>query len=217
MPGFATLPIAEVLRKASGGPSFATQPKDGSNGPTPDPDPGVEYAATTQPTVEVAAASPEVNDLDHAFQVAKVKHGLQDRTELTAALAEGHVRSVVKVRSMVTTFPDYLLATVVGRGGLKGVAMFTLADPSHPEFAGMTYSDEALPRYPLVSASDARRLLRTSGVVASGEPTLVWGWSAETNSPYYPMWQVNTKSGTRFITSTGNVIADPEFQAPLAR
>ena len=55
-----------------------------------------------------------------------------------------------------------------------------------------------------------------AGLVVAGEPTLVWGWSAETNSPYYPMWRTVTTSGVRYVTSTGSVLEDPEFQAPLA-
>jgi hypothetical protein len=91
--------------------------------------------------------------------------------------------------------------------------MFTLGDPSHPEFAGMTFSDEAMAQYPLVNGADARSAIINRGLRLTGKPELVWGWSVTTNSPYFPMWKVNTSSGTRYVTSMGQVIEDPELQA----
>lgn len=91
--------------------------------------------------------------------------------------------------------------------------MFTLADPTSPEFAGMTVSDVNLPNYPLVGREEARKAVTDTGLRVTGEPELVWGWSAATNSPYYPMWKVVTGGGApRYVTSMGQVIEDPELQ-----
>ena len=209
--------FVSVLRKAtSGGPSIPVQggAKDPSLAPTPDPTPGLEYPTPPGQDAALLATSADVSALDATFQTAKKTNGLKDRSELAASLDGGHITRTSFVHSLVTTFPDYLLATVVGRHGLRGVAMFTLEDPSHPEFAGMTYADGALSQFPLVSAADSKKLLAEKGVKATGDPQLVWGWSSSTNSPYYPMWKVATMAGSRYVTSTGQVIVNPDLQAP---
>jgi len=206
-----------VLRKSTGLPSGPVQmgaTKDPAFGPTVDPDPGVEYPTPSMSPVVSAAASAAISDLDRTFIDAKTTHGLKDRAELTDALDGGHITKTLRVRSLVTNFPDYLLANVVGRHGLRGVAMFTLADPAHPEFAGMTVSDTALGQYPLVSVADARKAVTGQGLTLAGEPELVWGWSTTTNSPYYPLWKVSTTDGkSRYVTSMGQVIEDLDLQA----
>jgi hypothetical protein len=181
----------------------------------PDPDPGVEYPEPSKLAPRLEASSASTSDLDRAFSLAKSANGLKDRSELAAALDGGHITKATRVRSLVTTFPDYLLANVVGRHGLRGVAMFTLADPSHPEFAGMTVADDALAQFPLVNVAEARRAIEDQGLKLARDPELVWGWSEQTNSPYYPLWKFSTTAGvTRYVTSMGQVIEDPELQAP---
>lgn len=206
-----------VLRKSSGSPTGPVQlggPKDPAFGPTPDPDPGVEYPDPSTLVARLDATSAAPSDLDRAFNLAKSANGLKDRAELSTALDEGHITKATRVRSLVTTFPDYLLANIVGRHGLRGVAMFTLADPSHPEFAGMTVADDALAQYPLVNVAEAKKVIEGQGFRPAGEPELVWGWSEATNSPYYPIWKVPTIAGvTRYVTSMGQVIDDAELQA----
>ena len=209
--------FVSVLRKAtSGSPTSPVQggTKEARFAPTPDPDPGIEYPEPAGQRTTVAATSAALADLDQAFTTAKKANGLKDRAELAAALDGGHLTKTTVVRSLVTTFPDYLLANVVGRHGIRGVAMFTLEDPAHPQFAGMTYADSALTQYPLVGAADARKLVANKRLKTAGRPELVWGWSAETNSPYYPMWKVPTTNGIRYVSSTGDVVADPGLQAP---
>lgn len=206
-----------VLRKASGTPTAPVQAgaiKDPAFGPTPDPEPGINYPEPgnlLQATVNAESVS--LPDLDGAFTTAKTSLGLNKRTDLAEALDGGRIAKTARVRSLVTSFPDYLLATVQGRHGLRGVAMFTLADPASPEFAGMTVSDVNLPNYPLVGREEARKAVTDTGLRVTGEPVLVWGWSAATNSPYYPMWKVATGGGaSRYVTSMGQVIEDPELQ-----
>jgi hypothetical protein len=206
-----------VLRKTSQTfPSAAILPgglKDPAFGPTPDPEPGIEYPTSATQGATVVANSTSITDLDGAFAKAKTANGLTDRHELADALDGGHITATTFVRSLVQNFPDYLLANVVGHRGLRGVAMFTLADPTHPEFAGMTVSDDALGHYPLVSPGEANQALADLGLKALDQPELVWGWSVTTNSPYYPLWSVSTSGGNRFVTSMGQVIEDPELQA----
>jgi len=204
-----------VLRKANGFPTIATQEggKDPASKPTLDPDPGIEYIEPSKAAPRLNAASASISDLNRQFVKAKDIHGLSARADLADALDAGHITSTTHVRSLVTTFPDYLLANVVGRHGLLGVAMFTLQEPQHPEFAGMTVSDEALSQYPLVNVGQARKAIVDSGLNVMGQPELVWGWSDATNSPYYPLWSVSTSGGVRFVTSLGQVIDDPQLQA----
>jgi hypothetical protein len=66
---------------------------------------------------------------------------------------------------------------------------------------------------PPVSASDAHKAINAIGSRVTGEPSLVWGWSKATNSPYNPVWSVPTTEGTRFITSTGEVLEDLGLEA----
>lgn len=207
-----------VLRKSSGAPTSAMVSgagKDPAYAPTLDPEPGVTYPEPARKAASVeTAADASLASLDAAFTSSSERHKLGERRELTAALDGGHIARIIPVRSLVTTFPDYLLATVVGKHGLRGVAMFTLEDPAHPAFAGMTYSDEALTTYPALDRNDAVRAVKAAGHKVHGSPELVWGWSAESSSPYYPMWQVTTDSGPMFVSPSGAVLSDPGLQAP---
>jgi hypothetical protein len=155
-----------------------------------------------------------VGELDRKFQIGKVKSGLKDLTELSDAVDGGHIANTILVRSLVTTFPDYLLATVGGPPwSSRGRDVHAWRSVS-PEFAGMTYSDTDLSQYPLVSPADAKKLLAENGIRALAQPELVWGWSTWTNSPFDPMWKVSTANGDRCVTSTGRVVESPELQAP---
>lgn len=173
-------------------------------GPTYDSTPGVESPAPREPK-PVKAESADIRSLDAAFQIAKGKHGLIDRPEFALSLDGGHIARVVRVEAMSESMPAYLLANVVGKHGLRGVAMFTLAD-GLPTFAGMTYADQALKQWPAISVGRAREAIHASGLSAVGRPQLVWGWSEESTSPYYPFYRVETDRGTRYVDSFGRVL-----------
>lgn len=78
----------------------------------------------------------------------------------------------------------------------------------------MTVADDALTQFPRVNVGEATKAVASQGLRVTGEPERVWGWSIETNSPYYPLWKVSTTAGVaRYATSRGKVIEDPELQA----
>ena len=180
--------------------------------PTRDFDLGIQRdePVTQEP---VTAASAAATDLELAFQLAEKQHGLQDREELAAALDHGHISEVVPVKSISLDFPDYYLAVVHGNRGDRGVAMF-VNGPKGIEFAGMTTADESLPTYPFVSQGEARSAINKAGMKTLSEPKLVWGWSSESESPYYPFYQVDTSVGMRWVDSFGRVLADPGVLRP---
>jgi hypothetical protein len=185
-------------------PSFAESAgeKDPAMAPTWDSTPG-EVRHVTTAVDQVLAASAELEDIDVAFKKASKERGL-DRHGLSSALTDGHVTQVTRVRSLVADFPDYLLASVVGAHGLRAVAMFTL-DGNRPAFAGVTSSDTAMPRYPFVTGHGATKLVEASGAIPTRDPELVWGWSTESESPYYPVYLVRTTSGDRYVDQFGEV------------
>jgi len=201
-----------VLRKASGGAPAAarsdltvTTGKDPALAPSDLPVVGVERPAPIAPPVTVTAASASAIDLDAAFQEAKVRHGLVERDELAGALQGAHVRSVSHVRSLDDRFPDYLLATVAGKTGARGVALFLIKDDTL-EFGAFVPSDAPMPKYPSVSPTEAARLVSATGVTPLSSPELVWTWSQESGSPFMPFYRVQTSEGTRFVTFGGEVI-----------
>ena len=224
--------VAVLRRSASGAPTStataagptnpATRAEDGARdattagAPTELPTQGRDVRApATSPRI-VRAASARPPDLDRAFGRAAHLHGLTTRRELRAALDGGRAARSYRVRSLSPGFPDYLLATVVGRGGLRGVAMFIL-DGGRVTFAGMTYADRALRTYPAISARAARAAVDAAGERVTGRPELVWGWSAESRSPYYPFYRVATAAGDRFVDSHGAVHASLDLdQGPGA-
>jgi len=69
-------------------------------------------------------------------------------------------------------------------------------------------------KYPFVSESDATRAVKATGLSTCGTPKLVWGWSAETESLYYPLYQVETSVGTRFVDQCGVVTDSLNLEAP---
>jgi hypothetical protein len=210
-----------VLRKPSGvggRPTSAVEPHDGEalslsapkdaqSAPTEQATEGTEYTDPAVAAPPVSSASAALPDLDRAFRGAIDSQGLRNRSELRPALEGGHLARLVRVDSLSASFPDYLLASVVGQNGLRGVAMFTL-EGRRPTFAGMTYSDEALPAFPLVSGAAATRAVTAAGLRATGVPRLVWGWSDESNSPYYPFYEVVTDAGLRYVDAYGDLLTE---------
>jgi hypothetical protein len=205
-----------VIRKSSGLPSAPTLPdgtKDPRFGPTTEAEPGREYPEPRKAPTVVEAASTAVSDLDLAFGAAVTKHDLGSREELRTALDGGHLKHVVTVKSLVTSFPDYVLASVVGRHGLRGVAMFTI-EGNRPVFAGMTHAASDLERYPVLSPTEAVQQARKAGLDVRSTPQLVWGWSIESESPYYPFYQLETTVGRRFVDQFGTVLGQLQLEAP---
>lgn len=160
---------------------------------------------------DVTASGTSVRDLDAAFQRALVTYGLLERAELREALRGGHVATVTPVRSLTAKMPDYLLATVVGRSGLRVVAMFILG-PTGPTFAGMTTAHQPLPRYPLVLPQDASVNAVAAGFRPIGQPRLVWAWSTESSSPYYPFYELTVSAGTIYVDMHGRVLSAIHLQ-----
>jgi len=169
----------------------------------------VEPAAPAQ----TLAASASINDIDASFTQVLRDPGFGKRPEIGDLVEGGHVTHIEHVTSLVANFPDYLLATVVGKRGARAVAMFTL-EGARPAFAGLTTADTAMTKYPFVTPAEAEQVVRGSGVQAKGSPQLVWGWSAESESPYYPLYRVETTSGYRYVDQFGEITSDLSLEAP---
>ncbi|MBA2557395.1 MAG: hypothetical protein H0V12_08655 [Chloroflexi bacterium] len=167
--------------------------------------PGQDASAPAAGPVEVRAASASIAHLDLAFARARLVHELSAQPDFRAALDGARVAGSVRVRSLTSGLPDYLLVPLRSRDGLRGVAMFTLSGGA-PTFAGMTYADEPLARFPAVSPEDAAGSLAASGYVVTGAPELVWGWSDESSSPYYPFYRAATDRGLRYVDAYGDVL-----------
>ena len=180
--------------------------------PSAESTPGEEWAEPTSTDILVAAST-SIADLDSAFRIAKAQFGLNERREFADAIEGGHITTVRHVRSLVTTFPDYVLATVVGNRGLRGVAMFTL-EAVGPTFAGMVVTPEPMVDFGSFSPVDAVNAARLAGHAARGNAELVWGWSAESRSPFEPIYAVNTDLGSTFITLAGDVRDQLHLEAP---
>ena len=43
---------------------------------------------------------------------------------------------------------------------------------------------------------------------------LVWGWSAESESPYYPFYRVDTNAGPRYVDQFGVITEGLSLEAP---
>jgi hypothetical protein len=204
-----------VLRKeASATPSSPTigGGKDPANAPTEDWTLGPTLAEPAVPS-QTFAASVAINDIDASFAKVLRDPGFQKRPEIGDLVEGGHVTHLEHVTSLVTNFPDYLLATVVGKHGARAVAMFTL-EGARPAFAGLTTADTAMKKYPFMTAADADHAVRESGARPMGSAHLVWGWSAESESPYYPFYQLQTDSGYRYVDQFGQVTSDLSLEAP---
>jgi len=212
--------VAVLRRGTAGQPSLVggslpgSMPvtKDASTAPTTDKTYGEEWPEPT-PTSTVVAASQAIVDLDSAFATAKTRNGLDRRAQFADATGGGHVTSTYPVHSLVSNFPDYVLASVVGDKGLRGVAMFTL-ERGGPVFAGMVATPQLMGHFPAVDEAGARSAATAAGFDTRDRAELVWGWSAESNSPFQPFYRVSVASGYVYVDLSGAVFAELHLQAP---
>lgn len=86
------------------------------------------------------------------------------------------------------------------------VAMWTV-DKGQVTFAGFILYPDAVPSCPFMSASSAEQVLRDAGYAIVGTaPELVWVWSSEDPSPFFPSWQFDSTAGRVYVGQDGEII-----------
>jgi hypothetical protein len=116
------------------------------------------------------------------------------------------VKAVHSVRSLSADVPDYVVAEIAGPHGTKGLALF-LAKGDDYAFGGLTLDEAYLHILPPVQAIHA-----AGGNPSSASAELVWGWSAASGSPFYPLYAVDSPAGMQYVDMSGDVVDSLELR-----
>ncbi|MBI3750774.1 MAG: hypothetical protein HY263_03825 [Chloroflexi bacterium] len=134
---------------------------------------------------------------------------LIDSNAFGLELSHPTVGASVYVSSVVAGFPSYYLTEVKERGATVALALVeVLADGLH--FAELSATE---PGFHLPEVAAARAEFAARGFGAQSV-SFVWGWSAETMSPFYPAFRGTAADGSRRYLSPGGAISSQLHLTP---
>ena len=200
--GTPTGPIAGLALQAK-----ATNDKDLSMAPSDLGVAGAEYQGLQAPPDHpIIASSASPRDLEAALAAVSKTIDNHSNPRFKDAIVGSTVTEVVKVASLDSQQPDYLLAAVGSGGRARAVALFTLDSRGGYDFGELSLVQAEGNRHLLRPASDAKSAVERAGHKASGDATLVWKFTDSTPDPFSPLFRVSVAGGTDFVTQDGAIV-----------
>ncbi len=161
--------------------------------------------------VEVAAEAVRPAPISSEFDVISIAQrgielfGLHRRSGFAQALERTIAIEPFLVESVSADFPDYYLVPFTQDGKITVVAMVGTKD-NEGFYMSSTFTEVPLDEYPIVSEMAVRRLVQEKTGETELATRLVWKPGPSSWQPFYPMWEVRSKSRALLVDDQGQIL-----------